>query len=212
MQIEWKRFFWPMVALLVVLIAATIWSYCRYGAVFWDTFYPQFLATVFGVVFSIMFAWALWRLQRKAQESRNRDQLFQNLKSEAAVNSERINDIDVILDESKTPDAGRTWLVTLKGFSFGEHRVRLLRTAAMKNFLKPDNLVLINNPDFEDDIDWLLRRLELYNATLFEAFKRFYDNIDSGKDVKESVADLRSSIAPGIRFLQGFLDGLKQRL
>lgn len=212
MQTEWKRFFWPMVGVLVILIAITIWSYCTHGTIFWYTFYPQFLATVFGVIFSILFAWALWRLQRKAQESHNRHQLIQNLKSETSVNSERIKDVDVILDESKTPDIGSTWRINVKGFSFGEHRVRLLRTAAMKNFLRPENLVLINNPDLEDDIDWLLRRIELYNATLFEAFKQFYDDIDSGKNMEESIANLRSSIAPGVRFLQGFIEGLKQRL
>ncbi len=201
----------PMAGVIFILIVVTIWSYCKYGATFWDSFYPKFLATVFGVVFSIMLTWALWRSQQRAHESNVRSQLIQNLQREASVNSERINDIDVIFDDSEIDKIGKMEVVTLKALSFGEHKIRFLRTAAMKNFLRPENLVLINQPELEDDVDWLLRRVEKYNATLFESFQKFDEDRDAGKDIKQSINKLRSSITLGVHFLQGFLDGLRTK-
>jgi hypothetical protein len=82
----------------------------------------------------------------------------------------------------------------------------------MKQILKPENLLLVSDPALEDDIDWLLKRIELYNATLFEAFDNFYSDIDFGKDKQKAIADLRLRILPGFRFLQGFIHGLSLRL
>ena len=82
----------------------------------------------------------------------------------------------------------------------------------MKHILEPGNLVLVNDPNLEDDIDWLLWRTESYNTTLFEAFNKFYADIDSGKDKQKAIANLRSHILPEFRFLQGFLHGLSVRL
>ena len=200
-----------MAGLLSILIAISIWSIYKYGDVFWDAFYPNFLATVIGVVISILFAWVLWKLQQRAQKATKRHTLIQNLKDEAAINSDRINDIEVVFNDSEAKKIGKEWVITLKAVSFGTHRIRPLRTAAAKNFLKPENLVLINEPKLEDDVDWILRRVEVYNDTLFTAFNKFYNDIESDKDVEESINNLRSSISPGVRFLQGYLDGLKQR-
>jgi len=198
---DWNRFFWPMAGLVVALIVTTVVSYHRYGDTFWNTFYPQFLATVFGVVLSIMFAWALWRLQQRAQESRMRKQLIKNLKFEVDENIKRLEDTDRFLDVTERQGGDST---TMRG----------LRTVASKHILKPENLAILGAIQLEDDVDWMLMHVERYNAVFTDISRQFFSELQSDKDMKEATSQLRSRILSesSFLFLQGFLKDLSQRI
>lgn len=201
MSKEWDRFFWPMTVLVALLIVTTCVSYRIYGANFWNAFYPQFLATVFGVVFSIMFAWGLWRLQQRTKESCMRKQLIKDLKFEVDENIKRLENTERFLDNTKLQEGDSA---TMRG----------LRTVASKHILMPENLVTIRSVELEDDIDWMLMHIERYNTVLANASSQFFSDLESGKDSCEAKSQLRSHIFSGsfFKFLKGFLGHLSKKI
>ena len=201
MKKQWPRFFWPMAGVLVFLIIVTVISYWRYGAAFWNTFFPQFMATVFGVVISIMFAWALWRLQQRAKEARLRQQLIEALKFELDENVKRLEDTERCFDDSKLQgDESATW--------------RGLRTMAAKHILKPENLVIFNDVQLEDDIEWMLMNIENYNIYFAAISREFHNKMPPGKDIKEELSQMWARILSesNFQFLQGFLKQLSEKI
>jgi len=189
-----------MALVLVVVIAITIRSGSIYGIVFWENFLAQFFATVIGVIFSILLAWAFWRLQHSAQ----RNQLKKDLISEAKVNSKRIHALEqLIRSASEKKPRQLTWDDPLIK-SMLDNRYRL-RTAAMKNIAKPENLVLVSKLELTDYLEWLLPQAELYNITLREALDRFWSAGYETKNVTAAISDLNESMFPRIfRLRQAF--------
>jgi len=201
MKKHWNRFFWPMTGLVAVLIIVTGVSYWKYGATFWNIFYPQFIATVFGVVFSIMFAWALWRLQQRVEQSRLRRHLIEALKLEIDENVKRLEDTERFFDDSKRQGSeSATW--------------RGLRTVAAKHILKPENLVIVKDVQVEDDVEWMLMHVGKYNTIFVDASRQFHNYLLSGKDIKAAESQMRSHILSesDFQFLKGFLKHLSQRI
>jgi len=197
----WKRFFLPMTLLLLTVIGVTIWSASRYGMVFFENFLAQFYATVIGVIFSILFAWSFWRLQHSAQ----RNQLKKDLVSEARLNSERIHALEQLIHsilEKKPREL--TWDDSLIKNLF-EDRYRL-RTAAMKNITKPENLVLVSKLDIADYLEWLLPESELYNADLARALNMLWSDRYERKDVTAAMSDLNQTMTHGILWLREAFD------
>jgi hypothetical protein len=192
----WKRFFLPMALVLAAVMAITIWVSSIYGRVFWEDFQAQFYATVIGVIFTILLAWAFWRFQLRAQ----RNQLKKDLISEARVNSERVHDLDQSIARilGKKPSE-LTWDNPLI-MSMRDKRYRL-RTAAMKNIAKPENLVLVSKLELADYLEWLLPQAELYNMTLVGALDKFWSARYRKKDVMDSVNDLSEIMLDRISFL-----------
>jgi hypothetical protein len=196
----WKRFFIPMALVLIIVIVITIKSAYIYGMNFWENFLAQFFASVLGVIFSILLAWAFWRLQQSAQ----RNQLKKDLIAEAKVNSERIHSLDQLIKSILTKKPRElTWDEPLIK-SILDKRYRL-RTAAMKNISKPEHLVLVSKLELADYLEWLLPQSELFNFTLSEAFDKFWSSGYERKNVTASMSDLSESMFPRIfRLRQAF--------
>jgi hypothetical protein len=196
----WKRFFLPMALVLVAIMAITLRFRCIYGNVFWENFLAQFLATVIGVIFSILLAWAFWRWQ----QSDKRNQLKKDLIAEASVNSERVHALDQLIKNvlQKRPSE-LTWDDPLIK-SMLDNRYRL-RTAAMKNISAPEHLVLISKLDLADYLEWLLPESKLYNQVLSQGLDRFWLAGYKRKDVLASMIDLNEVMFPSIfRLLPAF--------
>lgn len=196
----WKRFFIPMALVLVIVSVITIWSATKYGMVFWENFLAQFFATVIGVIFSVLFAWAFWRLQ----QSHQKNQLKRDLIAEAGVNSERVHALEQLIRsmlEKKPKEL--TWDDLLIK-SLLDKRYRL-RTAAMKNISKPEHLVLVSKLELGDYLEWLLPEAEAYNITLMNALDRFWSASYKRKDVMSSVTNFNETMFPGFfRLRQAF--------
>lgn len=202
MKKQWLRFFWPMAGVLAVLIIFTVVSYWRGCAAFWNAFIPQFMATVFGVVISIILAWALWRHQQRAKEARLRQQLIEALKVELNENVKRLNDTKIFFNRS-TSQRGRA--------SF-----RPLRTTAAKLILKPENLLIVNDVKLEDEIGWMLTQIELYNShsnDYLEQVPRIL-NMLGEKDITEELSKLWELILSeaSFEFLQSFLKHMSKKI
>jgi hypothetical protein len=121
------------------------------------------------------------------------------------LNSERIHAFEQLFEsvQQKKPRE-LTWDDPLiKGMLGNRYR---LRTAAIKNIIKPENLVLVSKLDFADYLEWLLPQVELFNYTLREAFEEFWSAGYERKNVTASVADLRESMFPKIFHLQQAFD------
>jgi len=198
----WKRYFIiPLVVVLGIVIAVTGSLVGTYGTVFLENVLVQFLATVIGAIFAILLAWGLWRLQRRAQK----EQLKKDLISEAKVNSERIHDLEQSIVSVLEKKPGElTWDNPLIK-SMLDKRYKL-RTAAMKNITKPENLVLVSKLELADYLEWLLPHAELYNMTLIEALDRFWLARYKSTDVLASVIALNETIFPRIFQLQKAFD------
>jgi hypothetical protein len=148
-----------------------------------------------------MFAWALWRFQQKAEESRLRRRLIEALKFEIDENVKRLEDTERFFDDSKRRGGeSATW--------------RGLRTVAAKHILKPENLVLVKDVRLEDDVEWMLMHIERYNTIFLDASRQFDNNLLTGKDIKEATSQMQSRILSGsdFQFLHGFLKDLSQKI
>ena len=201
MKKDWKQFYLPMVALLGSLFTITCFSYWRYGPNFWQTFVAHFLATVFGVTFTVMFTFVIWRYQQRVHQSHQREQLIRDLKFEVDENIKRLEDTDKFFDDSKRKGGdSATW--------------RGLRTVTSKHILKPENLVIIKDIQLEDDIEWMLMHIEKYNTVFADASRQFFNNLQYNKDIKETKSQMRSHLLSEshFQFLQGFLKDLSRRI
>jgi len=182
MKEDWKRFYIPMVVLLASLIAVACWSYWRYGASFWENFYAPFLATAFGVAFTVLFTVAIWRYQQRAQKSRQLQQLLEDLRLELDENSKRLEHIDDEFEKDEDKNQNMVSVsMLMRGYSIGGVSFRFLRTVAMEQILKPENLVLIKDFTLEENVEWLSWRCKQFNAVLSQALKELETELESGK-------------------------------
>jgi len=195
-----------MALVLVIVIAITIIIGNIFGTDFWENYLAQFLATVFGVVSSILLAWGFWRFQQSSQ----RNQLKKDLLTEAKVNSERIQSLQqLIINILNKRTNELTWDDPLiKNMLNTRYR---LRTAAMKNISKPEHLVLVSKLELADYLEWLLPQTELYNVTLSETLDRFWSASYEEKRYKKrtiaaSVSYLNESMYPRIFRLEQAFD------
>ena len=186
--------------LSVITWRVSVWR----GDGFWDVFYPQFLATVFGVAFTIMLTYAIWLQQQKGRRARQHQQLVRDLKFEVDENLKRLVDLEAFLDEDGTVSQRE-----------GTLRIRDLRTAVMKYALRPENLVLLQDPDLENDIDWVGGHCEEFNQNFRHRFQRFLADLGVNPEhngPSRAKMGLRLEILPEADFMRGILERLGKKL
>lgn len=170
-----------MIVLVTVLIVVTVRSYHIYGAEFGNTFYPQFLATVFGVILSIMLTWALWRLRQRAEESRKRQQLLEDLTFEVSENLKWLENLKDFLSEPSRPEYASL--------------DRGLKTITMRYALNPEQFLLFRDFDLAHEIDRTVRLCEEFNDRYHQKFHKFL--------VDEVVASMKKDKQPRPREVFG---------
>jgi hypothetical protein len=195
----------PMTLVTAVLIAITygvsVWS----GSGFWDAFYPQFLATVFGVAFTIMLTYAVWLQQQKGKRAHQRQQLLKDLKFEVKENLKRLANMETSLNE--TVESSESPL-----------RIQKLRTIVMEYALKPENLVLLENFDLEDNIDWAYEQCGEFNHRFKECFIQYLAQLGTRQlpaqqnGVRRARIGLWAEISPEINFTCTVLRRLEEQL
>jgi hypothetical protein len=198
MDRAWKRFFWPMTALVVALIAVTMFSYRILGVEFWNTFYPQFLATVFGVVFSIMFAWALWHLQQRTEESHKRQQLFKDLTFEVSENLKWLENLKNFLSEPSRPE-----YTSLD---------RGLQTITMKYALNSEKFLLLRDFDLAYEIDRTVRVCEEFNNDYGQRFRKFIIDEAVASTKKDEQQRVREAFSVEILMDVGYYHHILEQL
>jgi len=174
---RWKQFYLPIAGLLVIGVVITGFCYWWYGPNFGRTFMAQFLATVFGVAFTGMATFFIWRYQQRARRFQHREQLISDLKFEVRENIKRQRDVEMNVVEKKQPDHWYTW---------GEVG-KQLRTVAIKEIQKPENLVILGAPEFEGVIDFVLSMIKQYNTVLDKANSDIADKCFAGNATTEAM-------------------------
>jgi len=114
-----KSFIGRMILLLLVLSGITYGVSKLGGDDFWRQFWPQLLATAFGIITTAILAYSIWLNQENAQKQLRRRNLMKDLRFELKENLKRLASLEDFLTESG--DQGDSSL-----------RVQGLRTAVMK--------------------------------------------------------------------------------
>ncbi len=161
MDKDWKRFFWLIVALLVALIFITSIVSIWYSGLpdFWKAFYPQFMATMLGIVITVLLTYWIWLLQQKHTKLEQRRQLLDDLKFEVSENLKWLENLKTFLGDPSRPEYASL--------------DRVLNTTTMKYALSPQNLVLLKDFDLADYIKWTLGNCEEYNENYRNRFRQF---------------------------------------
>ncbi|MFC1866210.1 coiled-coil domain-containing protein [Chloroflexota bacterium] len=215
MKKEWILFYWPMVAVVVAIGAAAFALGSYYGPDFWEDFFPHLLAIVLGVVISIMFTWGIWRYQQRVQISEKRQRLIKDLKLEVAENQKRIEEMETRLSTRNVENGTPVEEVEFDIFGsidMDDFPIRFMRAVAIEQLSRPENVLLIQDLDLEEKINWLFWRYKQYNATLSNALEEFNDNLNSSMELKEAISQMHNRILPGSKFLKRFLENLNKEL
>lgn len=213
MRVDWKLLYLPLIGFLIILSVLAYMSYCWYGFSFWETFYSQSLATVFGVTLSALIALIIWRYQQRMLKEHKLENLNEALKIEVNENLNRLADTEIELDKYEKENQHMVnGSMIMRGYNIAGITIEFLRTVAMTEFLKPDNRLLIKDIKFEDKIDWLLWRCNLFNRNLSVALKEFEEGLNSDKNKEEAFPKLKSTILQGFHSLLGFMHSIDKRL
>ena len=191
-----------MTLVLVVLIGVTYYVSVWHGGGFWNIFYPQFFATVFGVIFTVMFMYAIWLRQQRITKSLQLQQLMEDLKFEVSENLKRLENLETFLD-----DTARRLGDSL--------RIQGFRTVTMKYALKPENIILLRDFELEDDIDWIAGHCEEFNGNFHRRFRRFLAELGANPEQdgpQRARTALSAEILPDLNFMRGILEQLTKKL
>lgn len=192
----------PMMIALVTIIGITYGVSVWRGGAFWDSFYPQFFATVFGVIVTVMLTYAVWLRQQKVVQSSRRQQLVKDLRFELRENLGRLKNLETLLDEAATKSEG-----TL--------RIQGLRTVTMKYALKPENLLYLADFALEDDIDWIAGHCEEFNHDFHRRFRQFLAQVAANPEQdgpQRARMAFRVEITPDVNFIRAILERLGKKL
>ena len=159
MDKDWKTFLWQMAVILAVLIVVTASISKWHSSEFLNVFWPQFMATVFGVVLTVMFTYAIWRRQQKHAKLLQRRELLDDLKFEVSENLKWLENLKTFLGDPSRPE-----YTSLD---------RGLKTITMKYALSPQNLVLLKNFDLADDINRTVGNCEEWNDNYYKCFRQY---------------------------------------
>lgn len=212
MRENWKWIYLPFIGLILVLIVIAVISY-YHGRSYWSGLYGQFLATISGVIISVIFAFLVWRYQQHVLRTQRIKQLYKDLQLEINENMKRL---DSIKDEFTKAGAENHDMVSrsmlMREYNIDNITIRFLRLAAVARFLQPDNRVLIRNPEFEDIVELLFFRCNQYNEDLSKALRKYDQDTKSEKSSKDAFPALQSVALDGIDFMLGCSNDLIKRL
>lgn len=213
MRANWKLLYLLVAGFLAVLSILAYMSYRWYGFSFWKTFYSQSLATVFGVTLSALIAIIIWRYQQRTLTERKLENLYETLKVEVNENLNRLADMEIELDKYEKENQHMVNVsMIMRGYNIAGITIEFLRTVAMTEFLRPENRLLIKDIKFEDNIDRLLWRCNLFNENLSVALKEFEEGLNSDKTKEEAFPKFKATILQGYHFLLGFMHSIDKRL
>ncbi|MFC2072615.1 hypothetical protein ACFLUU_07965 [Chloroflexota bacterium] len=163
---RWNRFFWGMTAVVVVLILVMVLVEPSYTS--WSEYYkniwPGFIATAIGVVFSFLFAGALWMWQKRAENGMKKEEIVRNLEFEIEYNEMELKHGEFALEKGRF----ETGLID-DYTSFIDKCLQLmpLRTVALKRYLELENELLLNEPRLEKDAMVLVDEIGKHNDGRF---------------------------------------------
>jgi hypothetical protein len=202
--IEVKSFIWRMVLLLLVLSGITYGVSRLGGDDFWRQFWPQLLATAFGIIITAILAYSVWLNQENAQKELRRQNLMQDLRFETNENLSRLANLEDFLTGSDDQHE--------RGL-----RVQGLRTAVMKCALSPENARLLQDPDLEDETDWVGKQCEEFDHALARGFGLYFADLAGEQTGEEKTSsDPRTrfwkEISPHVDFLRVILKQLDEKL
>jgi hypothetical protein len=193
---------WKIAVILVILAGMTYGVSLLSGPDFWDQFTPQFLATIFGIVITLMLTYIVLQYQENAQKALRRTQLIADLRAEVSENLKRLADL-------------QTFLHPAANTSEGNLRVQGLREAVMKYSLTPENVILLQSPDLADEIEWVVKQCEEFDQTLGHCFEQYLSDIALGPQPDWS-SEIRTrfwdEISPHVEFIRLLLKQLNERL
>jgi len=201
MSKHWKTVFLPLTIVLLVLIGVTYGVSVWHGDGFWNAFLPQFFATVFGVIFTVMFAYAIWLRQQKVTKSSQLQQLLEDLKFEVSENLKWLENLKTFLGETSRPE----YTSLIQG----------LKTITMKHALKPENVILLRNFDLEYDIDSTVGHCEEFNHDYHQRFRHFLAE-EAASPERGGLQRARTAfgieILPDLNFIRTILEQLSKKL
>jgi hypothetical protein len=199
-----KSFIGRMILLLLVLSGITYGVSKLGGNDFWRQFWPQLLATAFGIITTAILAYSIWLNQENAQKQLRRRNLMKDLRFELKENLKRLASLEDFLTESGNQ---------------GERSLRIqgLRTAVMKWALTPDNAQVLQDPDLEDETDWVVKQCEDFAHTIARGFEQYFTDLASEQQrEKPESSDPRvrfwRDISPHVDLLKVILNQLDEKL
>lgn len=173
-----------MSILLAALIAITYFM-STWHSDFWNAFWPQLMATTFGVIITVMFAYLIWLRQQKHTKLLQRQELLENLSFEVSENVKWLDNLKAFLGDPSSPE-----YISLD---------RGLRTITMKYALSPENLVLLRNFDLADDLDRTVGHCEEFNDNYHQRFRQFL--VEQVIASREQHRQQQARIAFGVEIL-----------
>jgi hypothetical protein len=199
---KFRSSIWLAAAVLVILSGITYGVSLLFGPDFWDQFTPQFLATIFGIVITLMLTYVVLLYQENAQKILRRARLIADLRAEVSENLKRLADLESFLHP--TVGTGESNL-----------RVQGLREAVMKYSLSPENVVLLQSPDLTDETEWLVKQCEEFDQTLGHCFEKYLSETALEPETNwssEVRARFWNEISPHVEFIRILLRQLNDRL
>lgn len=157
---------------------------------------------MFGVIFTVMFAYAIWLRQQKVTKSLQLQQLLEDLKFEVSENLKWLENLKFFVVETSKPE--NTLLI------------RGLRTITMKYALKPENLTLLRDFDLEYEIDLAVGHCEEFNHNYHQRFRQLLVEEVVASTEQDRPQRARTAfgveILPDLNFVRAILEQLRAKL
>jgi len=159
---QWSQFFWGMslATILLILIMAFVEGWYANWPVYYKDIWPGFISTCLGVVFSVLFAGALWIWQQRGEDRAKGDKLIENIDFELKHNETILKEGEFLFDKSAYNSGRINDYMRFVGQCL---HMSPLRKIAVENYLKNENALLLNETDLEQRIAGLSENIDTYN-------------------------------------------------
>jgi hypothetical protein len=183
---------------------------------YYQAIWPGFISTCIGVVFSVLFAGALWIWQQRGEDRAKGDKLIENIEFELKKDKKVLKEGEFLFEKNGYNSGRVNDYMLFVGKCL---HMSPLRKIAIENYLKNENALLLNETDLEQSLAELLDNIDTYNegrhAIITVESRNSGENIygsQSSETRINSVNTVNTIMAVNYRRVEGSLEAVKGEL